>query len=204
MPRTTIAVAMSLLVLLGACTRIRESAPQRTATEQLLISAAADRAAQRLAEGIPGDTAVYLDAMNFEATDGKYAIATIRDSLLRRGARLVADRDTADMVVEVRSGALSIDDSSSLIGIPSIDVPIPLTGSVGLPEIALFKRERKQGVAKFAATGYDAKTGKLMASSGPEYGLSQKTEYVALLFFSWSTNDVKPPVEGNLVERLSQ
>lgn len=203
MPRP-LAVACALLAALGGCSKIRESVPQRTATEQLLLSQAADKAAERLAQGIPGDQAVFIDAANFEATDGKYALATIRDSILKRGARLVDDKAKADTIVEVRSGALSIDESSALIGIPSMDVPIPLSGAVGLPEVALFKRARKQGIAKFAATGYDARTGRLVAAAGPEYGLSEKTEYVVLLFFSWSTNDVKPPPQGNFVDRWTQ
>jgi len=193
--------AVLLALLLGACTQMRESNPSRTATEQLLLSAAADRAAERLANDIPAGSRIFLDAANFDAYDGKYAVSTIRSSLMKHGAFLVADRGQADTIVEVRAGALSTDSEKLLIGIPSFDVPIPLAGDLKSPEIALFKRDRTQGVAKFAATGYDAKTGSLVATTDPVFGLSQKTEYVALLFFSWARNDVKPPAEGTLLDR---
>lgn len=184
---------VSVAVLgLAACTTERSSAPSRTATEQLMISAAAERAARNLSVEIPVGTKVFVDSSYFEGTDSKYAIAAIRDRLLRRGAHLVEKREQADMVVELRSGALSIDENSLVIGIPQMDVPVPLAGSFALPEIALFKRERRQGIAKFAATGYDAETGKLITSSASDFGFSQETEYDALFFISWSTSDVMP------------
>ena len=99
------------------------------------------------------------------------------------------------MVVELRVGALSVDEGEMLVGIPEYDVPIPLTGAVSLPEIALFKRGERKGVAKLAATGYSAEDGRLIDSSGPRFGFSHETEWVILLFFSWSTSDLVPEEE---------
>ena len=42
-------------------------------------------------------------------------------------------------------------------------------------------------MAKFVATGYDAKSGKLIASSDPQYDFSHQTNHTVLLFFSWQT-----------------
>lgn len=182
----------AVLLSLAACSSAKESNPQRTATEQLMISTAADRAAERLTLDIPRGSKIFVDATNFEGTDGKYAIAAIRDKLLRDGGQLMKDRDSADMVVEIRSGALSMDDEQTLVGIPKFDVPIPLTGSVPFPEIALFKKRQRTGIAKFGATGFGAKDGAYAASSGPQYGLSRETEWVVLLFISWTTTDYVP------------
>lgn len=185
-------VPFILVVMLGACTISRDTTPPRAATEQLLISAAADRAADRLALQIPRDTKVFVDTTNFEGYDSKYAIGAVRDRILRRGARLVADRAAADTVVEVRAGGLSIDEHKTLFGIPSFDVPIPLAGPLKFPEIALFKKQKWQGIAKIAATGYDAKGGTLVASSGSEYGYAHKTYWVVMLFIAWTTDDLGP------------
>ena len=64
---------------------------------------------------------------------------------------------------------------------------------MNVPEIALFKSAQEKGVAKFVATGYDAKTGKLIATTDPQYGFSHQTNHTVLLFFSWSTGDLIPP-----------
>jgi hypothetical protein len=61
-----------------------------------------------------------------------------------------------------------------------------------VPEIALFKTAQDKGVAKFVATGYDAKSGKLIATSDPQYGIAHQTNHTILLFFSWQTGDVIP------------
>ena len=53
--------------------------------------------------------------------------------------------------VEIRAGALSIDRRESLVGIPSVDIPVPLTQELSTPEIALYKSEAQEGVAKFVA-----------------------------------------------------
>ena len=154
--------SLAALLALGACSTERETSPPRTATEELLVSTAADRAAEHLDVAIPKGSKVFVDASNFEGTDSKYAIAAIRDHVARCGGYLVADRKDADMALEIRTGALSIDEKSLLVGIPRFDVPIPLAGNFKFPEIALFKRAQQKGVAKFAATGIDARTGQLI------------------------------------------
>lgn len=199
LPVVAFGAAVFAAVALSACTTSRDSAPRRTASEQLLISAAADRAARNLSIAIPEGTKVFVDASFFTGTDSKYAIAAIRDRLLKRGARLAASKEDADMIVEIRSGALSIDESKLVVGVPEMDVPVPLAGSFGLPEISVFTRARRQGVAKFAATGYDAKTGKLVASSASDFGFSEQTEWKVLFFLSWTTSDIGP---DNTVEVL--
>lgn len=190
-------IAIAAALALAACSTEKQSSPPRTATEQLLISTAADRAMDGLALSIPAGTKVFVNAENFEGTDSKYAIGAIRDRLLRQGAALVAERGQATAVVEVRAGALSIDESETLVGIPSYDVPVPLaSGPIKLPEIALYKKKERKGVAKIAATSYGAADGRLIDSSDPQFGYSHKKEYRVLLFFSWRSSDL-PQEEGN-------
>lgn len=185
-------VMLGLIVAVAGCSTARETSPSRTATEQLLISSAADRAARDVALKMPEDAKVFVDATYFEGFDSKYAIGALREQLLKQGARLVAERPAADVVVELRAGALSVDEDETLVGIPQMGVPIPLAGELGLPEVALYKKDTRQGVAKFAATAYDASSGRLIAASAPQYGYSHETDWVVLLFFGWTTSDVVP------------
>ena len=100
---------------LAACSTERTTTTGRTATEQLLISAAADRAAEVVALAVPPAKKTFVVADNFEAPqDGKYAIGAIRAAILARGAALVADRAQAEQIVEIRSGALGIDNSDTI------------------------------------------------------------------------------------------
>lgn len=175
---------------LAGCTTLRETQPQRTAREQLLISTAADRAAERLNLKIPAGAKVFVDAQYVEGTDSKYAVAALRDRLLRGGAHLMEKRAQAEAVVELRIGALSIDDEQFLVGIPSWDVPIPLTGELKLPELSLYKEEERRGVAKLAAISYAVADGRLIDTSGPQFGFARENEKTVLLFLSWRSNDL--------------
>jgi hypothetical protein len=187
-------VCLAASLLLSACTTERSSAPARTATEQLLISSAADRAAAELSLSIPKGTRVYVDPKYFQGYDEGYALNAIRSHFLREGLDLVDNRAQAEAIVTVSSGALSTDEKSLLIGIPALQLPaLPVGTSVSVPEIALFKSAQDKGVAKFVATGYDARTGRLIATSDPRYGFSHQTNHTILLFFSWETGDLVPP-----------
>ena len=188
-------VTLCLVAAVSACSTRRESNPPRTATEQLLISEAADRAAAKLNLNLPPNSEVFVDSSNIEGLDSKYAIATMRARMLQLGANLVADRGAADVVVEIRSGALSVDENKFLLGSPEFSVPVPASDSITFPEIALFKRAERRGVAKFAGVGYDAKDGRLLGVSEPQYGFSHETRFVVLLFISWERRDFIPEDE---------
>lgn len=192
-PRAALAYALFACLGVAACTTERASVPQRTATEQLLISTAADRAASELSLSIPKNTKVFIDRQYFQGYDDGYALNAIRTQFLKQGVSVVDDRKNAEAVVTVASGALSTDSKALLIGIPALTLPFfPIGTSLSVPEIALFKTAQDKGVAKFVATGYDARTGKLIATSDPQYGISHLTNHTVLLFFSWQTGDLLP------------
>src|SRR5262249_10110201 len=121
-------------------------------------------------------------------------IGAIRDFLLRRGARLMPDRGSAEVVVEIRSGALSTNSDNMLLGLPSLTLPVPTVGATQTPEVALAKRENKVGVAKIGITIYDAKTGALLpySPSAPTVGLSRDTDWGVMSLFGWKRTDALP------------
>ena len=189
-------ILFAALPLLAGCVTSRWTDTPRSASEELLLSMATDRAAEAIAARMPAGGKAYLDGSNFDSPDSKYAIGTIRDALLRHGETLVAKND-ADMVIEVRSGVLATDDNETLIGTPSFGAPVPLAGSFSFPKIALYDKISQRGVAKFAATAIDPKTGALVASSTPQYAYSHQTAFTVLLFFSWSNQDGTPKEDAD-------
>ncbi|WP_193369605.1 DUF6655 family protein [Pelagibius marinus] len=195
--RLPVLAAALALPALVACSEMRVSEPGRTAAEQLLFSSAVDRVCDSLAIQLPENAKVFVDSSYVEGTDSKYLVASLRDRILRHGGRLVDARGDADVVFEPRIGALSVDRKKTLVGIPSIPIPIPLAGELNIPELALFKRDRQQGVVKLALISYDAETGALRSSQGPLYGFSQRTDWVALLFVGWEDNDLMPEPQND-------
>jgi len=185
-----IAIIVALVFLMAACTTVRQTEPPRTATEEMLISSAADRAVDELKLNVNGK-AVLVDASNYKGLDPEYTVAGVHALVLKDGGRLVTDRKTADVVVEMRNGAQSIDQKEYLIGIPSFDVPIPLAGSLTFPEIALYSRKEDIGVSKLAIADSNA-SGASIGSAGPVYGFAHDRHYKLLIFIGWKSQDFHP------------
>lgn len=182
---------MLLAALALGCSSTRETSPQRTATEQILLSRAVDRAVERLQVSLPRGTAVYLDPSRFEAYDRGYAVSAIRDRFLAAGARMVDARGKADVVVEIRAGALSTDENEALVGIPSFSLPIPLAGDLDTPELALLKQTSRRGIAKIAFTAHWTSDGALADRTDPVIGISGYDDW-RLLGLGWHQGDVMP------------
>jgi len=175
--------------LAGGCTTEKNTTPARSATEQLLLSAAADRAARAANLEIFAGRRVYLDAAYFDSYDSKYALGTVRDALSRAGALLMESPTNSEIIVEARSGALAIDMADTMFGIPAMSVPLPLTGLVQTPELAFYKAQKQNSAAKFALLAYAHESRAHIYSSGPLDGTSSLNHY-RLLVVSWTHTDL--------------
>jgi len=185
-----LALGIALMLLLGGCTLSTMTNPPRSVTEQLLLSTAADRAINAYGFFAFAQKKVYVDGSYLESYDSKYVLGTVRDALSRAGACLVDTMTNSEIVVEPRSGALSIDSGSSLLGLPQIGAP-SVAGSVGIPEIAIYKSTRQHAIAKLALLAYSTKTGERFFSSGTLFGDSYNKEYSLLLgLLEWYRTDI--------------
>jgi hypothetical protein len=180
---------ISAAILLGGCTTEKTTDTARSATEQLLLSTATDHALQSASFGIFANRKVFLDATYFDSYDPKYALGTIRDALSRAGAILQDNVTNSDIVIEARAGALATDNSESIFGLPSIGVPVPLAGTVSVPEIAFYKSDKKRAVAKIALLAFARESRAHIYSSGPLDGKSYDKDF-RFLFIAWIRTDV--------------
>jgi hypothetical protein len=191
------------IALLTGCTQTGLTTPKRSATEELLISTAADRAIEQADFSIVKDKKIFVDPTYCEVPAGpsggdsatledkQYLIGTVRDFVSKNGGLLVAKAEDSDLIIEPRSGALSIDASSSTLGIPgSTTAPIPLAGAVQLPEMALFKSEKQFSIAKIAILAYERESRKHVASSGPLVGRANIKYYKFLGYIGYTKTTV--------------
>lgn len=177
--RTPLVVSALLLVATGpGCTgNIRETTSPRTATEMLLVSTAAARAVWQY-DATPLDgRRVYLDLTNFESIDKGFVSSALRDHLSGSGAILVDEIEAvggqpgADVVVEVRNGALGIYDGDFVLGIPQLPITVPgLTTALVTPALYIFRRDTAQGWAKFNIWAYDPRTRRYLGRSRELWG----------------------------------
>ncbi len=181
---------MFVALVISGCTQTILTAPQRSATEQLLLSTAADRAIESTNLTMFAGKKVFMDTSYFDSYDGKYVLGTIRDAVSREGALFVHDMTNSDIVLEPRAGALSIDGASTLVGMPGLGVPIPLAGAVSLPELAIYKSDRQYSIAKIVLLAYETKGGKHYYSSGPLIGKAYRHYIRVMGFITSSDTDI--------------
>jgi hypothetical protein len=182
--------------LLGpGCVQLKKTDTTRSATEQLLLSTAADRAAAAADLSEFSCKKVYLDTTNFEGYDSKYAIGALRDALSRAGALLVGEARDSEVTIEARSGVLGTDDQSSLLGLPSFTLPIPFAGGIATPEIGFYKAQEQSATAKFALLAYGTRSREHLYSSGALVGRAFDHYSTIILFTSHKTDvpELQPP-----------
>jgi hypothetical protein len=182
-------VGLVMAAGVSGCHSVKESTPRRTATEELLLSSAADNAIGTMNLFWLAGRRVFLEEQYFESYDKGYAVGLIRERLSVSGALLVNREDKADVIVEIRSGVLSMDSSGTLVGLPAMTVPIPLTGPLQTPEIGFYTSKLSDSVAKVALFAYERDSGRYLRSAGPMEGRAHLHLY-NVLFVSWRRTDV--------------
>lgn len=180
-----------LLFLLAAsaagCTTTRTSNTDRTGLEQMLISNAIDQAVDANQFSSVRGRNVFVDEKYLECTDKAYVLGSIRSHVLDNGGRLVDGVDTADMVMEVRSGGVGTDDTEKYVGIPGLSIPgMPIE----LPEVRLWESNSQFGTAKIAITSFDTQTGRQLENSGNLVARSDNSRWNVLGFSTGDTGSV--------------
>ena len=173
--------AWVLALVVAGCATPRTTDTPRTATEQLLLSAAADYALPKMDLSPLAGKKVYLDTSNFEGTDKGYVIGAVAGRLNAQGAHIAPSAEKADAILALHCGALSTDRGDFLLGIPVLEVPLPFGGTIKTPELALLKRTHRVGIVKLGGHAHDAATGEHLLSVGPLDGQSRYDMWTIML-----------------------
>lgn len=171
--------ALTSLALLSGCATMRMTYPERSATEELLITDAAEDAAAQIALSIPRDKLYYLDAVNMDSVDGHYALSSIREKLMEQGFHIMETRESATAIIEVRSGALSIDSHGTTIIIPVIPAEsvIPHLPTKTPNSFYSAGKTIDEGYAKFTMFVWDKSTGTIIGKAVTVIGHSSNHRY---------------------------
>jgi len=172
----------------------RTSNTARTAKEQLLVSNSIDLALEKVDFRPFAGGKLYLEEKYLDCVDKNYVVASIRHRVLRSGAQLVGKPDNADVILEVRSGAVGTNTKDWFLGMPKIALPGPVP--LSLPEIKLLARESQKGVAKLGIVAYDAKTGRRVGPGGVSIAQSDDN--------NWFFMGAGPYQNGSIRKELSR
>ncbi|HEY0599473.1 DUF6655 family protein [Brevundimonas sp.] len=191
--RITASLALLGALALGACASTSETYPSRTATEQLLVARAADRAVEGLTLPIPDGTRVFVDDAYFRAENAPYAVSAVRAALSEAGYALASSKQEAEAVLELRAGALSLEQMRRVFGVPEMRIPINDSFNVvSVPELSVYSRRDRVGVAEFSAFLYEPKTGAPLGAVLPMTGEFRIRSHKLLMIVAWGQQSVDP------------
>jgi hypothetical protein len=209
----------------GCLGTIRDTTTPRSATEELLVSTAAERAIAQfdnVEKELKGKRVAIDDHLfnigqgGAQDQDKGYALSAARHFVSEHGGILLAKvegekgKDDAgkeidvkpERILEIRNGALGIDDKSWGFGIPALPFPIYGTNLTTMtPALYLFFKGKQEGWAKFQFWIYDPRQEAYVAKSKDLWG---KTYYTKYWFFGIGpfdfSNDIYP--DESLFENL--
>ncbi len=168
-------VTLLMACLLGGCGTTKS----RLATTQLLLSDAVDRSIAKIDFSPLAGRRVYLDTKYIKTVKGlgfvnsDYIVSSLRQQMLAAGCYLEEEPDQAELIAEVRVGALGTDAHDVTYGIPASNAlssasslvpnapPIPM-----IPEISLVKKADEVAAAKIAVFAYHRETRQAYWQSG--------------------------------------
>lgn len=166
--RVVSVAALIYILALGGCGTMKTTNTKRTATEQLIVTDAVDRAIDEIDFSVLAGKKVFLDISALtDGEDSKYLASSVRQQILSCGGLLKEKKDEADYVLELRAGALGTDEQQIIYGIPELTVPTFVgSATMTIPEISVAKKVGQRATAKIAVFAYNRKTGYPLWQSG--------------------------------------
>ncbi|HUY32250.1 MAG TPA: DUF6655 family protein [Pirellulales bacterium] len=177
----------------GGCATMRESDTARTGVEQLLISTAVDRSLDKVDLAPLRGAQVYVEEKYLDCTDKNYVIVSLHERVTRAGCTLVDKPDTADVILEIASGAVGTDRDDLFVGIPAI--PLAMPSPISIPKVALYDRAKAMGTAKLRVLAFDAKTRQPLVDSGAQLARAD--------YRHWNLLGAGPVVSGKVPRDLT-
>lgn len=182
------------------CTSTNSSNTARTATEQMLISNAVDQSLSKVDFQAFGGRKVFVEEKYLDCADKNYVASSVRHRVLMQGGQIAAKPEEADVILEIRSGAVGTNSSNSFLGIPQIQIP----GMFSTPEIKLVNRVNQTGMAKIGLVAYDAKSHQVLGDGGMSLAKSADNNWYVFGIGPWQNGSVKKEIERGQPRYASQ
>ncbi len=157
------------------------------------MARAADKAVQGLRLPVPPGSRLFVESRYFQGEGSNYGVSAVRNALSEAGYALSDDRNNADAVFELRAGALSLEQMRRVVGLPPLAVPINENlNVVSIPELSLYSRRDRVGVAEFSGFLYDARTGAPLGAVAPMIGEYRIRSHKVLMMVTWGQQSARP------------
>jgi hypothetical protein len=183
-------IPLAALLLAGCATSTEIYPTSPSATSQLLVFRALERAVAALDVDRLRGRRVALEVIS-QLFDHRFAAAYL-ETWLRTHAVAVGG-ENPDLRLQVYLLTLGTDRGQTFVGIPAFQVPVL---SVPIPEIALFKWVRSRGRADVRIYAFDPASAAFVEALPEATGRSKFDDYTILIVVAFSVTDVDDPLPG--------
>lgn len=156
-PHLLLTLIFSVLIAgISGCGTAKLTNTTRTATEQLLLSDAMDRAVSQVNFSMLSGKKVYVNSKPIaKVTDSEYLLSIVRQHALASGCLLQEEEAEADVILELRAGTSGTDQNDTMLGISEMTIPgFGSYSSTTIPEVAMAKRVIQKATVKIGIFAY--------------------------------------------------
>lgn len=191
---------LSLSVLFTGCSTPEMTNTKRSAVETLILSDSVDKSLQQADLRRFAFKKIFINPANLTAEDKTYILGQLAQHLGDQGMALVDDKKDADFIAEVYCGTLGTDHDKFMIGIPSIAVPVPFSGTFKLPEMPFYRNISQTAFCKLRLSIWSADKQRVLYSSRYMFAATYFNRYCLLGF---SFNGTNMPLYKTAVDKAN-
>ncbi len=150
----TLCVALATCAV--GCGTSKLTNTSRTATEQLLLTDAMDRAVSQANLSVLSGRKVYINATAISnIQDNAYLLSIVRQHTLASGCLLEDKEENAEIILELHAGSSGTDQHDTMFGISEMTIPgFGSYSATTVPEIAVAKKVIQKATVKIGIFAY--------------------------------------------------
>jgi hypothetical protein len=194
---------MSIVVmffLMTACSvSVERPTDPKTVFEQLLISQALEKSLTGVETEFSQEAPLVLEVSGLTTDQTqkdditqRHVKKVIAGWLGEQGFVTVEDSKEATFRVQAIVETIGVRQGIRFLGMPAADSALL---PVAIPELALWKRNRRQGYIRFYLDIYETATGRLVHKTKTYTGSVIDTNYTAFFIFRWEETELDEPLE---------
>ncbi|WP_455389797.1 hypothetical protein [Petrachloros mirabilis] len=181
-------VVLWSLILSGCSSTYETTKSARSPIEQLLLTQSLKRGLIDAVLPVQPGQSVAVETVGLTA-DQAFVTALIEKWLTREGLNLPKDGKES-LIARITLDAFGTLQSQTFFGVPQISGGLL---PIAVPELAFYKANRQQGMARFSIDFIDKKTGRLVRSTPLYEGDAFYNNFTVFLAINFRDTDLLPP-----------
>ncbi len=192
---------VAMFCLMTACSvSVERPTDPKTVSEQQLISQALENSLADIKTEFPQGTSVTLEVSGLTTDQSekeddvtqRHVRKVLSGWLRKQGLVVVEDSKEATYQMQAILESIGTRQGVRFLGMPASDSSLL---PIAIPELTLWKRDRRQGIVRFYFDIFETATGDFVRKTEVYNGSISETRYTAFFVFRWEESELQEPLE---------